>query len=49
VATDSDIWFTIERKRHQDTSVRFIKSGLWAYTPEMEDNQIYYARDIFKW
>ena len=49
MASQSDIWFSIDRKRHQDTSIRFVKTGLWAYTPEMEENQIYYARDIFKW
>jgi hypothetical protein len=49
MASESDIWFSIDHKRHQEIQVRFIKNGLWTYTPEMYENQIYYARDIFKW
>jgi len=29
--------------------IRFIKTGLWAYTNEMAHNKTYYARDIFNW
>ena len=39
----------IERKRQQDVQVRFIKTGLWTFTHEMEEKEIYYARDVFKW
>lgn len=44
---ESDIWFQVEKKRNQKIGVRFIKTGVWAYTPNMEDNMVYYARDIF--
>lgn len=27
--------------------VHFIKTGVWCYSKEMQDNQVYYARDIF--
>jgi len=29
--------------------VHFIKTGVWASYKEMENNQVYYARDVFKW
>jgi len=29
--------------------VHFIKTGIWAYTKKMTDEQVYYARDVFNW
>jgi len=29
--------------------IHFIKTGIWAYTKEMVDDQSYYARDVFNW
>lgn len=46
---ESDIWFLIERKKHQETQVRFIKTGLWTYTEDMRNGQPHYARDVFHW
>lgn len=46
---ESDIWFQVEHKLHQETQIRFIKTGVWAYTEDMQDNKIYYARDLFNW
>ena len=45
----SDIWFSIEYKKLQELRVHFIKTGLWAYTKEMTEQQVYYARDVFNW
>lgn len=47
--TAEEIWFSIEYKKQQDMRVHFIKTGVWCYSNEMEDNQVYYARDMFKW
>lgn len=44
-----DIWFSIEYKHQQQMRVHFIKTGVWASYKEMETNQVYYARDVFKW
>ena len=29
--------------------VHFIKTGVWIDTKELDNNQVYYARDIFKY
>ena len=42
-----DIWFSIEFKRQQEMRVHFVKTGMWCHHSEMEENQVYYARDIF--
>lgn len=47
--TAEEIWFSIEYKKQQDMRVHFIKTGVWCYSNEIEDNQVYYARDMFKW
>lgn len=44
---ESDVWFQIEHKLRQDTQIRFIKTGVWAYTQEMQQHQIYYSQDVF--
>lgn len=46
---ESDMWFSIEYRQLQETSVHFVKTGLWAYTKDMQDQQTYYARDVFNW
>ncbi len=46
---ESDIWFLIELKLHQEMQIRFVKTGLWAYTPELSENTTYYAKDVFRW
>ena len=44
-----DIWFSVEFKRQQEMRVHFIKTGVWCYTHDMEDERVYYARDVFNW
>ena len=44
-----NIWFSIEFKRQQEMRVHFIKNGVWCYSKNMDENQVYYARDVFKW
>jgi hypothetical protein len=46
---ESDIWFLVEKKKYQDMRIRFIKTGLWVHTPNMEDNKQYFAKDVFNW
>lgn len=46
---ESDIWFLVEKKKSQEVKIRFIKTGLWVYTPSMEENKQYYAKDVFNW
>lgn len=46
---ESDIWFLVEKKKSQEVKIRFIKTGLWVYTPNMEENKQYYAKDVFNW
>ena len=46
---ESDIWFLVEKKKYQDMKIRFIKTGLWVHTPNMEDNKQYVAKDVFNW
>lgn len=29
--------------------IHFIKTGIWAYTKQMEEKEIYYGKDIFNW
>jgi hypothetical protein len=33
----------------QELNIRFIKTGLWVYTPSMEENKRYFAKDVFNW
>jgi len=47
VDNDRDIWFVVDLKRNQEMQIRFIKTGLWIYTHEMQPDTPYYARDIF--
>jgi hypothetical protein len=46
---ESDIWFMIEQKTGQDLQVRFIKTGLWCETADLEANTPYCAKDVFNW
>ena len=46
---EDNIWFSVEFKRQQEMKVHFIKTGVWCYSNDMEDNQVYYSRDAFKW
>ena len=42
-------WFSVEFKRQQELKVHFIKTGVWCYGRDMEDHEVYYARDVFHW
>ena len=39
----------IEQKTGQDIQVRFIKTGLWTQTDNLDENATYYAKDVFNW
>lgn len=49
IETLADNWFTIEFKDSEEISIHFIKTGIWIYNKKMTQNDIYYARDLFKW
>ncbi len=49
IETLADNWFTIEFKDSEEISIHFIKTGIWIYNKNMVHEEIYYARDLFKW
>lgn len=49
IETLADNWFTLEWKDSEEVNIHFIKTGIWIYNKNMLQNEIYYARDLFKW
>lgn len=48
IKTDTKSWFTIHYNSLNQTKVTFLKKGLWIDNDHLQQNEIYYGKDIFK-
>lgn len=44
---DRNIWFTF-RFDHAKPTLSFLKHGVWLHSPALQENDIYYAQDLFR-
>lgn len=45
---DKNIWFSIRFDGKNSPHLSFLKHGLWLYNSTLEEHEIYYAKDLFR-